>query len=166
MPSATRTRAPLLPVAISQSPLLSGALPDDLFYALAKPLPTITIGLYDPASTRLGADRPPHMKDTQRRALPTASPSSSSSSSSLSLPLTPATPISPKEVIALLNLLESMDNDITMEVQRVRLGIQETRSLVRECREDSKTRKREMEKRRETEREDTKEADDDFWLGL
>ncbi|KAI0829668.1 hypothetical protein BC628DRAFT_1512381 [Trametes gibbosa] len=164
MPSITRTRAPLLPVAISQSPLLSGALPDDLFYALAKPLPTITIALYDPSSTGLGADRPPASKDIQWQTPPTASPSSSNSS--LSLPVTPPTPIPPKEVIALLNLLESMDNDVNMEVQRVRLGIQEARSLVRECREDSKTRAREVQKRRDREQRDTKGTDDDFWLGM
>ncbi|KAJ2988227.1 hypothetical protein NUW54_g9178 [Trametes sanguinea] len=54
----TRTRAPLLPVAISQSPLLSGPLPDDLFSSLVKPLPTITIGFCDPSPPRLVPGRP------------------------------------------------------------------------------------------------------------
>ncbi|KAI0645394.1 HET-domain-containing protein [Trametes meyenii] len=159
MPSS-RTRAPLLPVAISQSPLLSGTLSDDLFSALAKPLPTITIGPYGP-STPLRGDRPP----TNKNALwPVFTPTSSSSSSSSSLPITPTTPISPKDVISLLNLLESMDNDVATEVQRVRLGIQEARALVRECREESKTRTSAMQKRREKERTETKGTDDDFWL--
>ncbi|KAI0674999.1 hypothetical protein C8Q78DRAFT_964904 [Trametes maxima] len=160
MPSS-RTRAPLLPVAISQSPLLSGTLSDDLFSALAKPLPTITIGPYGP-STRLRGDRPPAHGSTP---WPASTPASSSSSST-SLPITPTTPISPKDVISLLNLLESMDNDVAMEVQRVRLGIQEARTLVRECREESKMRTNEMQMKREKERRETKGADDDFWLGV
>lgn len=154
MPYTTRTRAPLLPVAISQSPLLSGTLPADLFYNLAKPLPIITIGPCD-----LGADGPPGQPGTRW-------PSPASSSSSLSSTLSSPAPISPKDVISLLNLLEAMDNDVATEVQRVRLGIQETRTLVRECREESKARACELQKRREKEQSDTKGTDDDFWLGM
>ncbi len=159
MHHTTRTRAPLLPVAISQSPLLSGTLPADLFYNLAKPLPIITIGPCD-----LGADRPPVQSGAR---WPTSSSSSPApSSSSLSSTLSSPAPISPKDVISLLNLLEAMDNDVATEVQRVRLGIQETRTLVRECREESKARASELQKRREQEQNDTKGADDDFWLGM
>ncbi|KAI0356176.1 hypothetical protein OH77DRAFT_238840 [Trametes cingulata] len=157
MPTASRTRAPLLPVAISQSPLLSGALPDELFSNLAKPLPTITVGLYDASSPRLGVHRPQADENVRWPTLP--SPSSSSSS-----PTTPAAPISPKEVIALLNLLESMENDVATEVQRVRLGIQEARMLVHECREDCRARASEKRERRDRERRETKGPDDDFWL--
>ncbi|KAI0655946.1 hypothetical protein C8Q70DRAFT_1057144 [Cubamyces menziesii] len=156
----TRTRAPLLPVAISQSPLLSGPLPDDLFSALVKPLPTITIGLYEPPLTpRPGAKRSSIYQPSRR---PTSPPLPSSSSSSAS----PTSSITSKEVISLLNLLESMENDVATEVQRVRLGIQEARMLVRECREDCRARQKALRKRRDRERRDTKGADDDFWLGV
>ena len=43
-------------------------------------------------------------------------------------------------VEALLELLESMQNDVTAEVRRVHRSIQEARMLVRACREDSRAR--------------------------
>ncbi|KAI0371133.1 hypothetical protein BV20DRAFT_1112799 [Pilatotrama ljubarskyi] len=159
MSSTSRTRPPLLPVAISQSPLLSGALPDDLFSHLAKPLPTITIGLHDPSSPHDGAYRLiPSDKEVHWPMPPSLSSSSSDS------PTSPVAPISPREVIALLNLLESMENDVATEVQRVRLGIQETRMLVRECREDCRARTADRQERQDRERRETKGPDDDFWL--
>ncbi|KAL7281291.1 hypothetical protein PYCCODRAFT_1466461 [Trametes coccinea BRFM310] len=151
----TRTRAPLLPVAISQSPLLSGPLPDDLFSALVKPLPTITIGFCDPPPSRLIPDRPTVHHNLRR---PTVVPSPAPAPAPLG--------ISSKDVIALLTLLEAMETDVATEVQRVRLGIQEARSLVRECREDCKARASARQERRERERRDTKSADDEFWLGV
>ncbi|KAI8993779.1 hypothetical protein BD414DRAFT_480424 [Trametes punicea] len=172
---ASRTRAPLLPVAISQSPLLSSPLPEDLF-PLVKPLPTITVGFYEPPSPCPGAGRPPLQLHTRRPSTPpsssssassSVSPPSSSSSSSSTSPVTPPPPrFSSKEVIALLNLLESMDHDIATEVQRVRLGIQEARTLVRECREDCQARATARQKRRDRERRETRGTDDDFWLGV
>ncbi|KAI0769311.1 HET-domain-containing protein [Trametes elegans] len=157
MPSS-RAPAPLLPVAISHSPLLSGPLPDDLFANLAKPLPTITIGPFAPSSVQPEAG-------LFSAYQPFAWSSSSSLASSPSSAAPPSTTVSPKEVISLLNLLESMENDIVTEVQRVRLGIQEARTLVRECRQDCEERTRALQKRRERERRETKGAEDDFWLG-
>ncbi|KAI9067125.1 hypothetical protein FKP32DRAFT_1588937 [Trametes sanguinea] len=151
----TRTRAPLLPVAISQSPLLSGPLPDDLFSSLVKPLPTVTIGFCDPSPPRLVPGRPTAHHNLRRPIVP----------SSASPPLAPRG-ISSKDVISLLTLLEAMENDVATEVQRVRLGIQEARSLVRECREDCLARASARQERRERERRDTKSADDEFWLGV
>ena len=130
-----RTGAPTLPVDISQSPLLSGSLlPDALLSTLAGPLPTITIGLYlgPPASPRLqtrpfGALRSPG----RAHGKPLSKPSS---------PRTPSSPIPPKQIDSLYDLLETMEHDVATEVQRVRLGIQETRMLVRACREDTEAR--------------------------
>ncbi|RPD63904.1 hypothetical protein L227DRAFT_572350 [Lentinus tigrinus ALCF2SS1-6] len=143
---STRAAAPVLPVAISQSPLLSGGLlplPDDLFATLAGPLPTITIGPCPPSSPsarlgagRLGAPRPP--------SKPRSKPSS---------PRIPSAPIQPKHVASLFELLESMELDMASEVRRVRLGIHEARLLVQACREDSTARETARQRKLERERE-------------
>ncbi|KAI1796453.1 hypothetical protein LXA43DRAFT_987734 [Ganoderma leucocontextum] len=150
--AAAQSSAPLLPVNISESPLLSGSslLPDELFTTLAGPLPTITIGPCSPPSPHFepkpkpfGASRPPRRKSNLLPKLalpPLASLTPSSAPSTPTTPVTPTTPpasrIPSKQVISLLDLLETMQNDVATEVQRVRLGIQETRMLVQACRED------------------------------
>ncbi|KAI0702961.1 hypothetical protein C8T65DRAFT_260745 [Cerioporus squamosus] len=144
---SARAAAPVLPVNISQSPLLSGGLlpfPSDLFATLAGPLPTITIGPCPPSSPsprleplRLaGASRPLNK--------PRSKPSS---------PCAPSAPISPKHVASLYELLESMESDMASEVRRVRLGIQETRQLVQACRENSTARETARQRKLERERE-------------
>ncbi|TBU43403.1 hypothetical protein BD309DRAFT_960774 [Dichomitus squalens] len=151
-----QSSAPLLPVNISESPLLSGSslLPDPLFTTLAGPLPIITIGLYPPASprvetNRLGASRSrPKSKLLPKLSLP---PLTSLAPTSPVTPTSPTSRISPKEVISLLDLLESMENDVATEVQRVRLGIQETRTLVQACRADSAARENPRRRRMEQE---------------
>ena len=131
-----RSVAPVLPVDISQSPLLAaGILPDELFAALAGPLPTITIGSPTIQSPRLGAGRRGVSRSPRYRDPNFTKPRSKPSS-----PLVPTAPIPPKQVDSLLALLEDMQNDVAAEVQRVRLSIQETRRLVRACREDSAAR--------------------------
>ncbi|TFK94600.1 hypothetical protein K466DRAFT_579851 [Polyporus arcularius HHB13444] len=136
----------MLPVDISQSPLLSGGLlpfPSDLFATLAGPLPTITIGPCPPSSpsprpgvARLGAVRQP-----------------SKPRSKLSSPRTPSAPIPPKHLTSLFELLENMEHDMASEVRRVRLGIQETRLLVQACREDSVAREIARQRKLERQRE-------------
>ncbi|KAH9942309.1 uncharacterized protein BXZ73DRAFT_97721 [Epithele typhae] len=70
------------------------------------------------------------------RALPVASPSPRSPC------FTPGSGYAPpRGVLDLFELLESMDSDVESEVRRVRRGIQETRMLVRACREDSAARR-------------------------
>ena len=143
-PSA-RSAAPVLPMDISQSPLMSaGLLPDELFATLAGPLPTITIGLCPaPPSPRLGTQRAalrsPCARD-QMRTKPSSKPCS---------PRAPASPVSPRQVESLLSLLEEMEHDVAAEVRRVRLGIQETRWLVRAYREDSAAREAARQERME-----------------
>lgn len=136
--ASLRSGAPLLP-AISQSPLLSGDLgiPSDLFATLAGPLPTITIGstplvTFDNEGGLVGASRTHRHFDRKFDQ-----PRSKSSSPQLS----PAS-IPPKDISSLLDLLESMDNDVASEVRRVQRGIQEARMLVQACREDSAARDR------------------------
>lgn len=124
--------APMLPVDISQSPLLAGGfLPGELFATLAGPLPTITIGSPTSVSPRIGAGRPAASRSPRQRDHKHTKPAS---------PRTSTKPIPPNQINSLLDLLESMENDVAAEVQRVRLGIQETRRLVRACREDSAAR--------------------------
>ncbi|KAI0743794.1 hypothetical protein C8Q80DRAFT_860613 [Daedaleopsis nitida] len=135
-----RSAAPVLPMDISQSPLLSSSLlPDELFATLAGPLPTITIfASPPPASPRTGAGTG-RQGSPRHREQPRTKP--------LSTPSSPRLPAA--QVASLLNLLEKMENDVAAEVQRVRLGIQETRWLVRACREDSVARETARQKRTE-----------------
>ena len=155
-----QSSAPLLPVNISESPLLSGStlLPDPLFTTLAGPVPTITIGLCAPPSPRLETKRlGASLSRPRSKLLPKLSLPPLTSLAPASVPASPISPtsptsrISPKEVISLLDLLESMENDVATEVQRVRLGIQETRMLVQACRNDCVA--RESARRRRDERE-------------
>ena len=150
--------APTLP-AISQTPLLSGDLgiPGDLFAAFAGPLPIITIGTSTPATfgddffgapsssspSSPGPSRPSpaqnyrgrsRFNDTLQLNLKPRSASSSPYSSA------PSSPVSPRSVSSLWNLLEDMQKDVDLEVQRVRRGIHETRMLVQAYREDSAAR--------------------------
>ena len=165
--AATQSSAPLLPVNISESPLLSGSslLPDELFTTLAGPLPTITIGPCPPSSPHLepqplsfSSRRPSRRKANLLPKLalpPLASLALSSAPSTPTSPLTPISPTSrvpPKQVTSLLDLLETMENDVAMEVQRVRLGIQEARMLVQACREDSAARESARQRRLRNER--------------
>ncbi|KAM5533325.1 hypothetical protein V8D89_012999 [Ganoderma adspersum] len=153
--AATQSSAPLLPVNISESPLLSGnsLLPDELFTTLAGPLPTITIGPCSPSSPHLEpqplsftSSRPSRRKANLLPKLALPPLASLAPSSAPSTPTSPLTPISPtsripsKQVMSLLDLLDTMENDVAMEVQRVRIGIQEARMLVQACREDSAAR--------------------------
>ena len=165
--TATQSSAPLLPVNISESPLLSGSslLPDELFTTLAGPLPTITIGPCSPSSPHLepqplgfSSSRPSRRKGSLLPKLalpPLAALAPSSAPATPTSPLTPISPtvrIPPKQVISLLDLLESMENDVATEVQRVRLGIQEARMLVQACREDSAARESARQRRLKKER--------------
>lgn len=149
--ASTRSAAPILPVDISQSPLISSPLllPSDLFATLAGPLPQITIGPFPPTSPRLGApgridlSRPPRFPN---RANANAAPKLSSPTR------THASPTSPSQITSLFDLLETMKHDVASEVQRVRLNIQEARLLVRACREDSAAREAVRLQRMEEER--------------
>ena len=162
--AAIQSSAPLLPVNISESPLLSGSslLPEELFTTLAGPLPTITIGPCSPSSPHLepkplamgfSSSRPSRRKGglLPKLALPPlAALAPSSAPPTPTSPLTPTSPTSripPKQVISLLDLLEAMENDVATEVQRVRLGIQEARMLVQACREDSAARENARQRR-------------------
>ena len=141
---ASRSGPPLLP-AIAHTPLLSGDLgiPGDLFAALAGPLPTITIGAapptFDTAAGTLDASRS-HRYLERRFDQPRSKPSSPLFAPAFAPPPPPPSNRRKDSVEALLELLESMQNDVTAEVRRVHRSIQEARMLVRACREDSRAR--------------------------
>ena len=140
--ASTRSGAPLLP-AISQSPLLSGDLgiPSDLFATLAGPLPTITIGSSPLATFDNEGGLVSASSSRAHRHFKFDRKFDRSRSNSSSPRLSPAS-IPPKDISSLLDLLESMDNDVASEVRRVQRGIQEARMLVQACREDSAARDR------------------------
>lgn len=142
----------MLPLRIPSSPLLSGALAGDFMATLVaqgicNPLPSLS---FAPA----------------RRPSTASKPSVSSTKSSIDkpLPTLPKPAIPPKQIIALLDLLEKMDHDVTKEVERVRQNIKEMRAVTQAFREECKVRREQVARRRDREEKETKRPDDEFWL--
>lgn len=133
-----------LSLNLSQSPLLCGG-PSDSFTA------TLTAqGICNPLPSLMFASR--------------AALRSPRINTQDSLNTQKPLPIPPRQIISLVNLLESMDSDVVKEVQRVRESIKEARTLIHEHREVQAKRRAASAKRKDTELRETKGVDDDFWL--
>ncbi len=148
---------PLLPLKLSQSPLLSGnlGLSSDFFA-------TLVAQVISPALPSLS------FTPSQRVSPPVSKQNCPLQGFSLKqdkpLPGVPPTKIPPKQIIALLDLLERMDDDVGKEVQRVRESIGEARHIIMDHREEQNANDQRVEKRRDLERRETKGVDDEFWL--
>ncbi|KAI0048309.1 hypothetical protein FA95DRAFT_1605399 [Auriscalpium vulgare] len=176
--------APMLKIEVSTSPLLSSSSSDTVFSpavlrtirsthslaSLTRPDTTLTSSYSDGAPS-----------------LATSATTTSSTSSLLtpiycvrSVPEITVTrplseylaeekkplPVSSKQVISLLDLLDKIDRDMACEVQRVKGNIADARAYVHTWREEARAREAECRRRRAQERKDTKEPDSDFWLGV
>ncbi|GJE94890.1 hypothetical protein PsYK624_110660 [Phanerochaete sordida] len=142
---------PLLPLRISSSPLLSGTLADDFMATLVargvcNPLPSLSFA------------------PTRRYLAVPKSGLSVKSNSNKPLPLLPKPSIPPKQIIALLDLLEQMDNDVVKEIERVRQHIKEVRATTEAFREEREVRYEQIALRKDQEERETKRPDDEFWL--
>ncbi|KAJ8522704.1 hypothetical protein ONZ45_g747 [Pleurotus djamor] len=69
-------------------------------------------------------------------------------------------------VIALLNLLDSFDADVAMQVARVKDGVKEAREAIQEYRQERQARETLKQERLKEEKLATKEIGGDFWLGV
>ncbi|KAA1475184.1 hypothetical protein DENSPDRAFT_841921 [Dentipellis sp. KUC8613] len=78
----------------------------------------------------------------------------------------PRPALSPKQVIALLDLLDRADRDLSNEVQRVQESIRDACGFMEGWREQRREYVTEYVRRRERERRETKGPDSDFWLGV
>ncbi|KDQ57573.1 hypothetical protein JAAARDRAFT_193877 [Jaapia argillacea MUCL 33604] len=148
---------PQLPPHLSHSPLLSPTHSDDVLAAFAKHFSSPILSFATPKQnlhTKLpkprSAPQPTLRKEEPRPSFPT---------SNLSPPPS-------KQVIALLNLLDTIDNDMTAEVQRVKESIKETQALVMLYRQERSARARIGKEKSAKEFHDTKQIDSDFWAGI
>ncbi len=148
----------LLQFQLPQSPLLS----DDFFSTLSaqgicSPLPTFsfaspTNSVKSPRSPKVTVTRPYRLGNSARRR------------QDKPLPVVPPQVIPPKHIIALLNLLDQMDDDITKDVHRVREAIRDVRGDIAEVRAQKQAEAGRLAERRATEKRETKGVDDDFLL--
>ncbi|KAF7793788.1 hypothetical protein EIP86_004909 [Pleurotus ostreatoroseus] len=154
----------LLHFQLPQSPLLSGCVnfSDDFFSTLSaqgicSPLPTFSF-----ASPRQPARSP--RSPTSTRSCPSGHPVRRRQRQDKPLPAVPPPLIPPKQIIALLNLLERTDDDITKDVHRVREAIREVRGDIAVMRAEQQAEASRRAERRAQEKRETKGVDDDFWL--
>lgn len=151
----------LLQFQLPHSPLLSGCmnLSDDFFSTLSaqgicSPLPTFSF-----ASPK--SPRSPALLTPRTHCYSSLSPVRSKSKPP---PKAPPPAIPPKQIIALLNLLDQMDEDTMKDVQRVNESIKEVYDDIAEVRAELEVEEKQLARRRAKEKRDTKGIDDEFWL--
>jgi len=153
MTSSRISYAPCLPLHLSMSPLLAGVKPS----ILSSPVPSKD-GIPPTSSPRKLSSSPiygaarPRRKAARRMLFQADKPP----------PSTPQSTIPPKQILKLLKLLEEMEDDITGEVHRVKDCIREARVLIKEYKEERRSRDKHFKEICAKERKETKGMDDGF----
>ncbi|KAJ3547652.1 hypothetical protein NM688_g5379 [Phlebia brevispora] len=151
----------LLQFQLPQTPLLSGCtnFSEEFFATLTaqgicSPLPTLSFASPKPArSPCLSPSARPYRRQLSSRRY-----------QEKPFPAVPTPSIPPKQIIALLNLLDRMDDDTARDVHRVREAIKEVRSDIAEARAELKAGKERIAEHCAKLKRETKGVDDDFWL--
>jgi len=139
---------PLIQLTLSHSPLLStspGQFSPSFLSHITYPLPTLS---FAPSTSKSQATR---VSATSNKPLPSVPPSKA---------------LPPKEILALLALLERMDNDVAKEVQRIQIRIQEAFTMIDDYYDHEKERVARFHERRSREAKETKGLDHEFWLNV
>ncbi|KAH9935397.1 uncharacterized protein B0H18DRAFT_975671 [Fomitopsis serialis] len=157
VPSIRISYAPRLPLELSFSPLLAGAV-------MVPPRSSYKLPRLEYKISSRSSPRQPLASSSAVETTPTSRVSSARSKPLPAIPKTSTPSHSP--VVNLLDLLDRMDNDISCEVQRVRENIRETRALVKQVKSEQRLRSSEFLERREKESKETKSVHDEFWLGV
>ena len=158
---ATSYNPYMLSLDIPRSPLISD---EELLRkmeaaGISRPLPTLSFASSSPLPMPAGSNAmriggiasfhsTPNIRSVRDKKLPP-------------VPLIP-----PKQIIALLELLERMDDDVSKEVHRVRESVKEAYEMIGEYVRARDARMNQLEARKDKQKRETKGVGDEFWLNV